>query len=369
MRCLALLAIALCACDDASLDPNCTLVEEGPGPNSAVLVDVETVVTGLEVPWSIAFLPDGSMLVSERRGRIRAVVGGVVDRTVAEVPIAPGEEGGLLGLALAPDFATSRAFFIYFTAAGDVNRLERWTLSADGQSAAPELTLIDSIPAAQLHDGGRLRIGPDGMLYVGTGDARDPDLAQDSDSLSGKILRLTPTGAVPADNPFPGSPVFILGIRNTQGFDWLDDGSMIVTDHGPSGELGREGHDEVNIATAGANLGWPDIYGCEIDDGMIAPILTWEEAVPPGGAAIYRGDAIPEWRGNLLLGSLGAEHLHRVMLDGHSLAGHEVSFAGQGRLRDVIMGPDGDLYVTTSNCDGRGACPADGDRILRVTRR
>src|SRR5262249_10320499 len=154
---------------------------------------------------------------------------------------------------------------------------------------------------------------------------------------------------------------------------WRDDGAMLVVDHGPSGDLGRSGHDEVNVARKGDNLGWPTIYGCQEQGGLVTPRLTWRQAVPPGGAAIYTGRAIPQWRGGLLVGSRGARPLHRVAFRGDQVEQHEVYLAGdppqgQGRLRDVVMGPDGDLYVTTSNCDGRGRCPADGDKILKITR-
>jgi glucose/arabinose dehydrogenase len=366
---IALLLVCLCACGSAPLDPNCQLIEGEAGPVGGVRIDVETVVTGLEVPWGIAFLPDGAMLVTERPGRIRLVRGSTIERTVADVPIASDGEGGLLGITLAPDFDSSRAFFVYFTAEGGVNRVERWILSADSQTASRDRTILDGIPASVFHDGGRLRIGPDGMLYIGTGDARDPDLAQDRASLAGKILRIAPDGSVPADNPEAGSSMFILGIRNTQGFDWIDERTLVVSDHGPSGELGREGHDELTLARPGDNLGWPTIYGCESGEGQISPLISWVDAVPPGGAAIYRGTAISEWQGNVLIGSLGATHLHRVVLEAGRVASHEVYLTNAGRLREVIMGPDGELYVTTSNCDGRGDCPADKDRILRVTRR
>ncbi len=371
---VALLALASAGCGGCGAtpprDPNCTLVEEGFGPSGATPISVQVVASGLEVPWGIAFLPSGGMLVTERPGRIRFVEEGAALRTVAEVPVAPGGEGGLLGIALAPDFADTRAFFLYFTAEGG-NRVERWTLAEDVSSASLERVVLADIPAAQYHDGGRLRIGPDGMLYIGTGDAREPDLSQDRQSLAGKVLRLSPDGTVPADNPSPGSPVYLLGLRNTQGFDWLDDGSMLVTDHGPSGELGRSAHDEVSVARAGDNLGWPTVYACEGGDGLVTPLLTFGKAVPPGGAAIYRGDAITAWRGSVLIGSLGARHLHRVMLnDDRSLRGHEVYLDGtHGRLRDVLMGPDGHLYVTTSNCDGRGECGPDKDSILRIVPR
>lgn len=366
--CLPVLLAACGACGAGPTSSNCTLVSDGYGPAGSVPIAVETVVSGLEVPWGIAFLPSGDMLVTERPGRIRLVQNGAITRTLATVPIAPGGEGGLLGVALAPDFAESRAFFIYFTAQ-DGNRVERWTLAADETSASRERVLLEGIPSAKYHDGGRLRIGPDGMLYIGTGDAREPELSQDRSSLAGKILRLAPDGSVPGDNPFAGSPVYLSGIRNTQGFDWRDDGTLLVTDHGPSGELGRSAHDEVTVANAGDNLGWPTVYRCEHREGMVAPLITFANAVPPGGAAVYRGDGVPAWRGSLLVGSLGAKHLHRVMLtDDGKLKGHEVYLENRhGRLRDVIMGPDGHLYVTTSNCDGRGDCGPDKDHILRIT--
>lgn len=361
------------------LGQDCTSVSPGYGPPGGASIKVEVVARGLEVPWSIAFLPDDAMLVTERPGQIRVVRDGVVSEPVANVPIATGGEGGLLGLALHPQFAQKRLFYIYFTADEDGeprNRVERWKLAADGRSAALDRVILRGIPAAKYHDGGRLRFGPDGMLYVGTGDGREPDLAQDGSSLAGKLLRVTPDGEVPGDNPFQGSPVFLLGIRNTQGFDFRDPKTLILTDHGPSGDTGRSGHDEVNVATAGDNLGWPAIFGCEARQGYVTPALTWEEAVPPGGAAIYTGNAIPEWRGSLLMGTLESKHLHRVGFSGSDprrIERHEVYLRGDpptgfGRLRDVIMGPDGELYVTTSNCDGRGECPEDGDKILRITR-
>lgn len=245
----------------------------------------------------------------------------------------------------------------------------------DGQNASPDTIILDNIPVARFHNGGRLRFGPDGMLYIGTGDAREPETAQNVNSIAGKILRLTPDGQVPDDNPFPGNPAFITGVRNTQGFGWFNDSTLWVTDHGPSGELGRTGHDEVSVASPGANLGWPTIYGCQKQEGMVSPSLTWNQAVPPGGAEMYTGDAIPEWQGSLLIGVLGAKHLHRVTFNPQSpyqVQSHEVYLQGEppqglGRLRDVIMSPEGELYVTTSNCDGRGNCPPEKDKIFRIT--
>lgn len=351
---------------------DCVLVGDGLGPRGTTKVKTELVVSGLEVPWGVAFLPGGDLLITERPGRVRLVRGGVLQPTaVATVPLAPGGEAGLLGIALHPGFAQNRFFFVYATVSvsGEKqNRVERWKLSDDATSATFDGVVLGGIGAAQFHDGGRIRIGPDGMLYVGTGDARAPDRAQDPASLNGKLLRVTPEGAVPADNPFAGSSVFILGLRNTQGFDWFDDGTLVIGDHGPSGELSRSGHDEVNVARAGDNLGWPTIYGCGKSGSLVRPRLTWNDAVPPGGVALYRGEAIPGWKGSLLVGVLGSKHLHRVVFDGERrVSSHEVYLEGTlGRIREVLTGPDGELYLTTSNCDGRGECGPDKDRLVKL---
>ncbi len=356
-------------------DRSCTLVDQGFGPQGKVNVRFEEVVTGLEVPWGIAFLPNGGMLVTERPGRVRLVRNGkLLPKPVATIKVTDSGEGGLLGIAAHPNFTQNRLFYLYYTSdrgRSQVNQVERWRLSPDGLSASRDRIIIDDIPVALYHTGGRLRFGPDGMLYIGTGDARSPETSQNVDSLAGKILRLTPDGQVPKDNPFPGNPAFITGIRNTQGFDWADKSMLWVTDHGPSGELGRTGEDKVSVAKAGDNLGWPTLQTCESKKGLVTPSLVWREAVPPGGAAIYTGIAIPEWKGSLMIATLGSRHLHRVAFDPKSpnqVQVHEVYLRGEGRLREAIMAPDGELYVTTSNCDGRGSCPPQQDKILRITR-
>ena len=356
----------------------CKFVENGVGSPGQVKVRAEEVVTGLEVPWGIAFLPNDKMLVTERPGRVRLVDNGELKPPVANLNITASGEGGLLGIAAHPDFASNRFFYLYYTTdknGSPINRVERWQLSTDGLSASSDRIIIDDIPAALFHNGGRLRFGPDGMLYIGTGDAREPQISQNVDSLAGKILRLTPEGEVPADNPFPNNPVFITGIRNTQGFDWYNPSTLFVTDHGPSGELGRRGEDKVSVLQAGDNMGWPTVENCEAEAGFVPPSLVWREAVPPGGAAIYTGDSIPEWKGSLIIGTLRSRHLHRVVFDPDNprqVQTHEVYFQGSspdgfGRIRDVIMGTDNELYITTSNCDGRGNCPQGQDKIIRIT--
>lgn len=355
----------------------CQLVEDGHGPAGKTRLRAEVVVSGLEVPWSIAFLPGTlDFFVSERPGRIRLVQrGALVPEPVAVVPVTKGEEEGLLGIALHPAFARTHLLYAYFTTnrgSAKVNRIVRYVF--DGAHARQDRIVYDDIPAAPYHDGGRIRFGPDGMLYVGTGDASAPERSQDPNGAAGKILRLTPEGGIPKDNPRKGRAAYLSGVRNVQAFDWLEDGRIVVADHGPSGELGRRGHDEVSVASAGQNLGWPGTWSCERRLEVVTPLLVFEEAVPPGGAVYYQGDAIPEWRGSFIIGTLRSEHLHRVVFDRdrQRVLGHEVYLQGPrpsgfGRLRDVVTGPDGAIYVTTSNCDGRGACPDSKDAVVRIT--
>lgn len=354
----------------------CTMVEEGFGPAGTVAVRAEVLVSGLEVPWGIGFLPGGELLVTERPGKVRLVSEGTLEpEPVITVQTGEPGEGGLLGIAIHPKFASNRYFYLYYTAkkgGRDVNRVERYRLSSDQRSATSDQVILDDIPAAPFHNGGRIRFGPDGNLYIGTGDAREPSLSQSPESLAGKILRVNENGGIPDDNPIPGSPVYLLGIRNTQGFDWLDPGTLIVTDHGPTGEMGLSGHDEVSIARAGENLGWPEIVGCQSRENRVTPSISWRDAVPPGGAVYYQGGDIPEWQGSLIMATLGSRHLHRLVIDqegGLAISRHEVYFRNEhGRLREVVVGPGGELYVTTSNCDSRGSCPTERDVILRIRR-
>jgi glucose/arabinose dehydrogenase len=270
---------------------------------------------------------------------------------------------------------------MYFTATKEddsiVNRIVQYELAEDATTATLDRVIVDDIPAGGHHQGGRMRIGPDGLLYVGVG-AFDPALGQDPDSLAGKLLRMNLDGSIPADNPNAGL-IFVSGIRNTQGYDWFDDDHLLIMDHGPTGlELGMSdlrGLDEFNVARAGDNLGWASIWGCAQGDGLVDPVMVWETAMPPGGATLYTGTAIPAWTGSFMVGSLGfassdGQHLHRIQVNPDNpylVERHEVYLRGTyGRLRTVAMGADGHLYLTTSNCDGRGTCPPEGDLVLRV---
>jgi glucose/arabinose dehydrogenase len=338
---------------------------------------VETVVTGLVVPWALAFAPDGRLFITERPGRIRLVVNGELrPAPVVTLPVAAVGEGGLLGLALDPAFAQNNYLYVMYTYRAGLtmlNRISRLTLQ--GETAGDERVLLEGIPGASNHNGGRLKFGPDGKLYATTGDAGQRDLAQQIDSLAGKILRLNPDGSVPADNPFPGSPVYSLGHRNPQGLAWQPGTDQLYSvEHGPSGEFGLCCLDEFNRIQPGGNYGWPVVTGAPGDPRFIDPLLhsgsnaTWA----PGGAAFYTGDHLGPWRGNLFFGALRGSHLHRVVLGGplgDQIVSDEALFLGEyGRIRDVVDGPDGYLYLTTSNRDGRGNPAANDDRVLRITR-
>jgi aldose sugar dehydrogenase len=332
-------------------------------------VRVETVATGLEAPWALAFVPDGRIFITERPGRLRVLTSeGVLDpEPVGEIEgVAAEGEGGLLGLAIDPDFDRNRSLYLYHTYRDDSglhNRVVRYT---EREGRLEERTvLLDGIPGEVIHDGGRVAFGPDGKLYVTTGDAAQPELAQDRSSLAGKILRINTDGSIPADNPFPGSPVYSYGHRNSQGLAWNPETSeLYATEHGASG------NDELNLIEPGSNYGWPEAEGP--DHGpFTAPVAIYGSSIAPSGAAWYDSGAIPPWRNDLLFATLVGTHLHRVGVDGDDprrITGEEEVFDDRyGRLRDVQLGPDGELYLLTSNRDGRGDPTEEDDRILRVS--
>jgi glucose/arabinose dehydrogenase len=340
-------------------------------------VSVESWVEGLEIPWSIVFVDQRHALVSERRGTIRLIRDGqLFAEPVARLDVHHSGEAGLLGLALHPEYPSQPFLYAMYTyqEGGSLgNRVVRLRLDGDWR-VTPEAVVIDGIPGARFHDGGRIGFGPDGMLYVSTGDAGAMALSQDPESLAGKILRVTPQGEVPPDNPFPGSPIYALGLRNPQGLDWHPrTGSLFASDHGPSGEMGLQAHDEINVILSGANYGWPEVVGAPGDPRFEDPLIHWpDRAVPPGGVA-FLGD-------DLFVATLGSEALVRLRIGEDGAGGyrvvaverwfaHDRDHGVYGRFRDVVLGPDGALYALTSNRDGRGQARDGDDRILRITPR
>jgi glucose/arabinose dehydrogenase len=311
---------------------------------------IKTVTTGLDAPWSVVFR-NGTPLISERdSGRILELSDDGTSRTIGTVPgVAAAGEGGLLGLAV----DDQDRLYAYSTGAAG-NRIQRFTVSGTpGQLelGSPE-TILEGIPKANNHDGGRLAFGPDGFLYATAGDAGDRNSAQDLQSLSGKILRMTPDGGVPTDNPFPGSLVYSYGHRNPQGLAWADDGTMFAT------EFGQNAWDELNIITAGANYGWPTVEGIASTGDFIDPVQQWTpEAASPSGMAYLEG--------TLYLANLRGEVLRTVPVADPSTATDH--FQGElGRLRDVVVSPEGTLWVITNNTDGWGNPGPDDDQIVEV---
>jgi glucose/arabinose dehydrogenase len=328
--------------------------EEAGGP---VEVETAVVATGLEAPWGLDFLPDGRALVTERdSARVLAVDGEGNTEELATLPAGGTGEGGLLGVALSPNYEVDRYVYAYYTTAGD-NRVVRFRV---GEEPEPVFT---GIPVNSYHNGGRIAFGPDGKLYVGTGDAGDVSLSQDPGSVAGKILRLELDGSVPEDNPFTGSPVYSYGHRNVQGLAWDGEGRLFAT------EFGQDTFDEVNLIEPGENYGWPEVEGEGGEPEYADPISVFDTAeASPSGAAILKGGAIPQWEGDFFMAGLRGERLWRLELnpDG-TLAGREELLVGEaGRLRHVAQAPDGSLWVLTSNRDGRGNPSPQDDRILRL---
>jgi glucose/arabinose dehydrogenase len=346
-------------------------------PSGEVQFRVETVAEGLQVPWALAFAPDGRIFVTERPGRIRVLENGRLRAepymTIADVE--PSSESGLMDLSLHPRFAENKLVYVAYAYGGGNGKLVRVVRFRDtGTGFVDRKVIVEGIPAAPNHAGTRARIGPDGMLYVTTGDATDRRIAQQMDSLGGKTLRLTEDGGVPPDNPFVGRAgarpeIWSLGHRNPQGIDWQPGtGLMFQTEHGPSGFDGPGGGDEVNIVERGKNYGWPTIHHTDRREGLESPLLEYTPAVAPASGVFYRGDAFPAFRGNFLFGCLRGQRIVRVVLDGRRVVSQESMLEGKyGRIRDVAVGPDGAIYFTTSNRDGRGSPGAKDDRILRLT--
>jgi glucose/arabinose dehydrogenase len=349
-------------------------LQSGSSQKESVPYKVEEFVTGMQIPWSIAFTSENRMLVTERPGRVRVIENGKLAskplRTFPEVSTT-GEEG-LMSLALDPNYEANKHIYISLAyGSGDDLKVKVVRFTDNGNELVDDKIVIDNIPAAQYHAGCRIAFGPDGKLYITTGDATDKAIAQKLDSLGGKILRINSDGSFPNDNPFSGSAVWSYGHRNPQGIAWHPvTGELYETEHGPSVFDGPAGGDEVNHISKGGNFGWPLVSHEKKRDGTISPLLVFTPAEAPGSAMFYNSDVLPQFKNNFFFGSLKGEGLMRVVFDSadsNKVASFEklleVKF---GRIREVAQGPDGYIYFSTSNRDGRGKPANTDDRIFRI---
>jgi glucose/arabinose dehydrogenase len=335
--------------------------------SDGIRLGVQTVVTNVEIPWSMAFAPDGRLFFTERPGRVRIYQNTQLLPTPALTleDVRHVGEGGLMGLALHPQFATNRFVYLLYTAnssSGMVNRLVRYREA--NNTLADRAVLLERMAANTIHNGGRIRFGPDGLLYLTMGDAANTSLSQTLSSLNGKILRVDENGIAASGNPF-GSEIWTWGHRNPQGLDWNPStADLWATEHGASG------NDEVNRLQPGRNYGWPVIEGAAARPDMETPVLFFSPSIAPSGGSFHDGSRIAGLRNNFFFGALAGQHIRRVILDAADptrIASTERWLNGEfGRIRDVILGPDGALYFCTNNRDGRGVASASDDRIARI---
>lgn len=355
--------------------PSPTTLPTSPTPvPSPVAVAAKPWVQGLVVPWSLLFTSDNRALVTERAGRLRLILDGKLQPTPLHTfsDISNVSEEGLMGLAMDPDYGSNKLLYAcYAYKTGGAYRDKVVRFEDRGTSVGPMTTVVDGIPAAANHAGCRLSFGPvDGKLYITTGDASKRAQAQDLKSLAGKVLRVNADGSIPTDNPYTGSPIWTLGHRNPQGLAWQPGtGRLYASEHGPSGWDGDPGGDEINLLMRGANYGWPLVSHTRTNPKYVSPLRVYTPAIAPSGITFYDADVIPQLKGHLLVTGLAGTGLYDLILsaDGQTVTSStKMAELNVGRLRDVVQGPDGSLYVLTSNRDGRGTVRIGDDTIYRL---
>ncbi len=357
----AIAAVTVAAVATTFFTPSQTTLpipEPGPLNGNNTRSGVQVLAENLDVPWAVDIAEDGRLFFTERTGRIMAIDknGSLLSDPVAYINVMQNGESGLLGLALHPNFTENHLLYVYHTYSNDSAVLNQVLMLTENDNKIVESkVIIDNILAADRNDGGRIKFGPDGKLYVATGDARQPELAQDAGSLAGKILRLNFDGSIPEDNPFEGSPVYSYGHRNIQGLAWHPvTGELYASEHG------LEGNDEINLIKPGSNYGWP-IEDCNAEK-FEKPIVCFNPAIAPAGMTFAASDSLG-YQNDILLAALKAQHIRLIDLESDIQSN---ILTGFGRIRDVVEAPDGSLYFTTSNKDGRAVPAQNDDKILRI---
>ncbi len=369
------------ACADTEFSDSGT--DDLPAPKQTEKFKIETVAENLEVPWAIVFAPDGRIFVTERPGRVRVIADGkLVEKPLFTLPdVELSSETGLMGMTLHPNFAENHLLYLAYVYENGGDKFVRVVrFKENGETLLEPKTIIEGISAARFHAGTRLGFSPvDKKLYITTGDATQQKLAQKLDSLNGKTLRLNDDGSVPEDNPFVGNKdarpeIWTYGHRNAQGLSWQPETNLMwQTEHGPSLIDGvslfkkRTGGDEVNIVERGKNYGWAKISHNMKKEGMETPLVEYSPAVAPASGTFYSGDAFPNYKGNFFFGALKGEEIVRLVIEGRKITAQEFLLKKQfGRIREVAVSPEGYIYFSTSNRDGRGDVAKTDDRIMRL---
>lgn len=331
-----------------------------PEPNSNSESEFVTILAeNLNKPRAIA-VSDDRIFVTEKGGLIRVIENNILlESPLAALRPADVFDGGLLGIALHPNFSNNHYMYVFLTYDEDGNLWNKILRITESENKLQNVeTIFDKIPGSSFTNGGFIKFGPDEKLYIGTGTVSDAShLPQDLNSLSGKILRLNDDGTIPSDNPFTGSPIYSLGHRNPQGITWDDDGNLFVAEFGP------EKNDEINLIQSGKNYGWPE-QQCSSDENFENAILCYDPSIEPGGIVFYSGDIL-DFESPFIMASMRAANLYQLDFE-EGLNSQKSILSGVGRVRDVVQGPDGSLYVITSNTDGKGFPDSMDDKLLRI---
>ena len=321
---------------------------------------VEITAQGLQAPRAIDISMDGRIFITEKHGSIRVIENGtLLAEPVGDINVENIGDGGLLGLTLHPNFTQNHMFYVYYTYSNNTGLFNRvLMLQESNNRIIDSKTIVDGIPGGEYRDGGRIKFGPDGKLYVSTGDASIPELSQDLNSLAGKILRVNEDGTIPHDNPFSNSSVYAYGFRNSQGLAWdIESGELYASDQGAAG------NDEINLVLPGKNYGWPN-EECNSNGNNTAPLLCFNPSLEPSGITFIISDNLG-YANHLLVATLKGSHLREINFETGS---QNTILVGYGRIADVVESGDGSIFVLTSNTDGRALPQQGDDKILRLTR-